>query len=336
MQLKNQQLASHLRSNLVSSYLLHGDEPLLIEDSLSLLRSASQKNGFDERLVFSMETGFDWSKFAGEFDSLSLFSQKKILELRLPSGKPGTKGAQVIADIVSRKLDDTMLVVVCGKLEPGVKNSKWVKQFKLDAVSVEHSAVTAYELAGWIKQRCSQYQLNINEDACRLLAYYLEGNLLAIDQALKKFSLFNRQRTVLIEDIEKGVADSARFNLFSFVDTAMAGQLRRALRILGSLKSEGIEPVLINWALARETRQLVEMASELECGNSISAVLEKHRIWRSRASIVKSALNRLNLPRLQAVHQRLAYLDRMIKGRAPTTMKADIWTEYEQIIVCLC
>lgn len=336
MQLKNLELASHLGSTLSSSYLFHGAEPLLIEDSLSLIRKASQQQGFEERLVFTMETGFDWSKFSSEFDSLSLFSQKKLIELRMPTGKPGVKGAEIIADIVNQKLDDTILVVICPKLETGAKNSKWVKQFNRDAVNVEHYTIAANQLVGWINQRARQYQLKIDADACRLLAYYLEGNLLAIDQELKKFSLFDRQRTILIEDIEKGVEDSARFNLYSFVDTALAGQFKRAMRMLGSLKTEGTEPVLINWALSRETRQLVEMASEIDNGSSISAVLKSHRIWRNRAGIVGSTLKRLKLPQLQAVHQRLAYLDRMIKGRASTTMKADIWTEYEQIIMCLC
>ena len=336
MQLKNQELASHLRSNLFSSYLFHGGEPLLIEDSLSLLRKASQQQGYDERLVFTMETGFDWSKFSTEFDSLSLFSQKKMIELRLPTGKPGLKGAEIITDIVNQKLDDTILVVICPKLEAGVKNSKWVKLFNRVAVSVEHYTIAANQLLGWINQRSRQYQLRIDADASRLLAYYLEGNLLAIDQELKKFSLFDRQQTISIEDIKKGVEDSARFNLYNFVDTALAGQFKRALRMLSSLKTEGTEPVLINWALSRETRQLVEMACELDSGSSISAVLKSHRIWSNRAGIVESALKRLKLSQLQNIHQRLAYLDRMIKGRASTLMKADIWTEYERIIMRLC
>ena len=336
MQLKNQELASHLSSNLLSSYLFHGGEPLLIEDSVSLLRKVSRQQGFDERLVFSMETGFDWSRFASEFDSLSLFSQKKIIELRLPSGKPGVKGAEIISDIVNQALDDTMLVVICAKLEAGTKNSKWVKQFNQSGVSVEHYEIASQHLLGWINQRARQYQLKMDADASRLLAYYLEGNLLAIDQELKKFKLFNQQQTVTIENIKKGVEDSARFNLYSFVDTALAGQFRRALRMLNGLRTEGTEPILINWALSRETRQLVEMAGELERGNSVSAVLKQHRVWRNRQGIVELALKRLKLSQLKLIHQRLAYLDRMIKGRASTTMKADIWTEYEQIIMCLC
>lgn len=336
MQLKTQELASHLRSNLLSSYLFHGGEPLLIEDSVSMLRKASIQQSFDERMVFTMETGFDWARFSTEFDSLSLFSQKKLIELRLNSGKPGVKGAEIIADIVGQKLDDTILVVICGKLEAGVKNSKWVKKFNQAGVNVEHYPVATNQLLGWINQRSRQYQLKIDDHAIRLLAYYLEGNLLAIDQELKKFSLFYQQQTISIDHIKKGVEDSARFNLYSLVDTALAGQFKRALRMLASLKTEGIEPVLINWALSRETRQLVVMANELECGSTISAVLKNHRVWSNRAGIVESALKRLKLPQLQSIHQRLAYLDRMIKGRATTSMKADIWTEYEQIIMCLC
>ena len=336
MQLKNQELASHLKSKLFSSYLFHGGEPLLIEDSLGLLRKASRQQGFDERLVFTMETGFDWPGFASEFDSLSLFSQKKLIELRLPTSKPGVKGAEIIADIVSQDLEDTILVVICAKLEAGTKNSKWVKEFSRCGVSVEHYPVSSQQLSGWISHRARQYQLNLDADAGRLLAYYLEGNLLAIDQELKKFSLFNHAQAISVEEIKKGVEDSARFNLYGFVDTALSGHFKRALRMLNRLRSEGMEPVLINWALSRETRQLVDMAADLDRGTSIPAVLKSHRVWRNRAAIVESVLKRLKSSQLQMIHQRLAYLDRMIKGRASTSMKADIWTEYERIIMCLC
>ena len=336
MQLKNQELATHLKSNLSCVYLFHGGEPLLVEDSVRMLRKFSLQQGFDERLIFSLETGFDWSKFAGEFDSLSLFSEKKLIELRLPSGKPGVKGAEILADIASKQLEDSLLVIICAKLEAGTKNSKWVKQINQSGVSVEHYPIAANQLLNWINQRARAYQLKLDADAARLLAYYLEGNLLAIDQELKKFRLFDPEHSVSVDDIKKGVEDSARFNLYSFVDTALAGQFARALRMLSSLRTEGMEPVLINWALSRETRQLLDMATEVDRGDSIQAVLKSHRVWSNRSAIVGSALKRLKLSDIQIIHQRLAYLDRMIKGRASNTLKVDIWTEYEQIIMGLC
>lgn len=336
MQLKSQQLASHLKSSLSSSYLLHGAETVLVEDSLGMVRSTSQGQGYGERLVYSMETGFDWSGFASEFDSLSLFSEKKLIELRMPSSRPGAKGAEIIGNIAAQPHADTILVVICGKLEAGVKNSKWVKQIIQHGVCVEHYPIDSHQLPAWINHRARHYQLNMQADAVRLLAWYLEGNLLAIDQELKKFSLFDREQPVCVEDIVKAVEDSARFNLYGFVDTAISGQFKRALRMLNSLRTEGTEPVLINWALSRETRQLVEMAAALDTGQTVSAVLQQHGVWRNRKAIVESALKRLKLSQLSAIHQRLAYLDRVIKGRARASLRADIWTEYELIIKCLC
>ena len=335
MQLKSQDLAAHLRSNLRSSYLLHGSEPLLIEDSVSLLRNAATAADFQERLVFSMETGFDWSSFAAEFDSLSLFSNKKIIEFRLPGGKPGVKGAELLVKLVARQADDTMLIVLCGKLEAATKNSKWVKSFTNEAVNIEHYAISAQQLLNWIQQRARAYNLSLDTDASRLLAYYLEGNLLAMDQALKKFALLDVSR-ITVEDVQKSVEDSARFNIYGFVDTAISGHFKRGLRMLSGLKAEGVEPVLINWALARETRAMLQMSAEVNHGASISGVLKKYRVWSNRSRIVESSLKRVKLSQWQSVHQRLAYLDKLIKGRSTGVMNADIWTEYERIIIALC
>ncbi len=336
MQLKPQELTSHLKSDCVPVYLLHGAELLLIEDSANQVRQALKDQGYDERIIFTMETGFDWSRFAGEFDSLSLFAQKKLIELRLPTGKPGVKGAEILAEIAANPATDTVLLIVCGKFEPGVKNSKWVKQISQSGIVSEHYAVAANQLLGWISQRARLYQLSIDKDAARLLAYYLEGNLLAIDQELKKFTLLGTDKSITVEHIQQGVEDSARFSIYGLVDSAIAGNLKRALRMLASLKSEGMEPVLINWALARETRSLLEMSSDLNQGNSISTVLKQHRVWNNRAGLIESALKRLKLSDWQVIHQHTAVLDRMIKGRESSSMKADIWTEYERIIASLC
>ena len=336
MQLKSQGLASHLKSTLGSSYLLHGSEALLIEDSLRLIRRTAIDHGQHERLIFNQETGFDWSEFASEFNALSLFSEKKLIELRLPSAKPGVKGSEVLSELAARESDDCILLVVCPKLETATKNSKWVKHFSKHGVSIEHYPVSSAHLLSWIKHRADGYQLRIDSDASRLLAYYLEGNLLAIDQEIKKFALLAGENSVSIDLVHKSVEDSARFNIYSFVDTVLSGHLKRALRMLASLKSEDIEPVLINWALSRETRQLLQMSSELDQGASITGILKKYRVWSNRAGIVESSLKRIKLSKWQMVHQQLAHLDRLIKGRASSTMKADIWTEYERIIITLC
>ncbi len=336
MQLKLHELNSHFKTDLAPVYLFHGAEPLLIEDSANLLRQVLKQKGFAERIIFTMEAGFDWPRFAGEFDSMSLFAQQKLIELRLPTGKPGTKGAEILAEIAANSVADTVLLILAGKLEAGVKNTKWVKSISQHGVMVEHYAVLPNQLLSWISNRARHYQLSINNDASRLLAYYLEGNLLAIDQELKKFALVSEGESVTIQMIQQGVEDSARFSIYALIDSAIAGNLRRALRMLTSLRSEGTEPVLINWALARETRSLLEMSSDIDQGKHISQVLKQYRVWNNRAGIVESALRRLTVAQWRQVHRRAATMDRMIKGRESTTMKADIWTEYERIIACLC
>lgn len=317
-------------------YLIHGGEPLLVEDAARELRAAASEQGYDERIVFTVETGFDWQAFAGEFNSLSLFSQKKLIELRMPIGKPGVKGAEILCERALQPSADTLLMVLCGKLETASKNSKWAKHIARHGQAIEFYPIPANQLPGWIKQRASRYRLKINDDACRLLAYFLEGNLLAIDQELKKFTLLNPDRPVSLEDIQKGVEDSARFTIFSYIDAAIAGNLKRALRMLASLKAEGMEPVIINWAIARETRSLLEMSAQLASGGTMAIVLKQNRIWSNRARIVESALKRINLPRWQTIHRQAALLDRMVKGRESTVMRAGIWTEYERLTLQLC
>jgi len=336
MQFRPQELSSHLKSETAPVYLLHGAEQLLVEDSANMIRQSLKYQGYDERIIFTMETGFDWPRFSGEFDSLSLFSQKKLIELRLPTGKPGVKGAEILAEIAANPAADLVLLIVCGKFEAGIKNTKWVKQISQSGVVIEHYSVAANQLLGWISQRARFYKLTINNDASRLLAYYLEGNLLAIDQELKKFALLSNDKSITIELIQHSVEDSARFSIYGLVDSAIAGNLKRSLRMLASLKSEGTEPVLINWALARETRSLLEMSCDLSQGKSVSAVLKQHRVWNNRAGLVESALKRLKLSDWELVHQHICVLDRMIKGRTFGVVKADIWTEYERIIATLC
>ncbi len=336
MLLKSHELNTHLKADLAPVYLFHGAEPLLIEDSANLLRQTVKQKGFAERIIFTMETGFDWSRFASEFDSMSLFAEQKLIELRLPTGKPGVKGAEILAEIAENPAADTVLLILAGKFEAGVKNTKWVKQISQNGVAVEHYAVSPNQLLNWISTRAKQYQLSINNDASRLLAYYLEGNLLAIDQELKKFALLNPENAISVDMIQQSVEDGARFSIYGLVDAAIAGNLKRALRMLASLRSEGMEPVLINWALARETRSLLDMSGAVAQGQHLSQVLKQHRVWSSRAGLIESALRRLTHPQWQSIHRQAALLDRMIKGRETTTMKADIWTEYERIIASIC
>ena len=336
MQLKSQGLISHLKTDLAPIYLFHGAEPLLIEDSANQLRQTLKQKGFTERIIFTMETGFDWPGFAGEFDNMSLFAEQKLIEFRLPTGKPGTKGAEILCEISENPPADTILLILAGKFEAGVKNTKWVKKISQTGVVIEHYAISANQLLNWISTRARQYQLSINNDASRLLAYYLEGNLLAIDQELKKITLTGHNGSVTVKMVQQSVEDGARFSIYGLVDAAVAGNLKRALRMLSSLKSEGTEPVLINWALARETRSLLQMSSDLGQGKNISLVLKQNRVWSNRAGFVESALRRLNETQWQGIHRKAAMLDRMIKGRESSKMKADIWTEYERIIASIC
>ena len=315
-QVRPEQLAGQLKQSLAPVYFVYGDEPLLVGECSDAIRMAARENGYSDREVFSVEAGFDWNTLLAASDSLSLFAERRILELRLPTGKPGDKGARALREYAEKLPEDTLLLIVSGKLEAASRRSKWVQALDAVGVSVPVWPVEAAQLPTWIGQRMRKLGLQPDADALQLLAERVEGNLLACAQEIEKLYLLNGPGPVSAETIDDRVTSSARYNVFGLVDASLLGEAGRSARMLSGLRAEGIDPVVVLWALSRELRSLAAMAAGLAKGSSLGQVLATARVWDKRKAAVGAALKRLSRRKCLALLLQCAHLDRVIKGRA--------------------
>ncbi|WJW74881.1 DNA polymerase III subunit delta [Thiohalobacter sp. IOR34] len=316
MQVRPEQLATRLEQGLAPVYLVHGDEPLLVQEACDAIRAAARGQGYAEREVFQVEQGFEWGRLLEAANALSLFAERRILELRLPGGKPGKEGGEALRAYAGRPAEDTLLLVICGKLEPAQRKAKWYQALDEAGVSVQVWPVDAARLPAWIRQRMQGRGLRPSAAAAQLLAERVEGNLLAAAQEIDKLALLH-QGEVDVDAVAAAVADSARFDIFGLVDAALAGEAGRCLRMLAGLRGEGVEPVLVVWALARELRALAGMARELAGGGSTASVMASHRVWKNRQPLVAKGLARYRPAAWQALLGKCAEIDRIVKGQAP-------------------
>jgi len=331
MQLRPEQLDNHLSQQLAPLYFISGDEPLRVMEAADAVRDAARRKGFDEREVLTVQPGFDWGTLMSEAGNLSLFSQRRIIDLRLPGGKPGADGAKVLRAYAQQPPDDTLLLITAGKLDPSARKSKWVQALDQAGAVVFVWPLKPDEFNRWIEQRMRQRGLQPTRDAVTLLAERVEGNLLACVQEIEKLYLLLGEGQVDADAILARVADNARYDVFALVDSALAGDAVRSVRILHGLQAEGVVPQIVVWALAREIRQLAAMAAMVACGDAVATVVTRYRVWQARKALVSKALGRLSAPQCAALLQHCARIDRISKGRAA----GSAWDELVQLSLTL-
>jgi len=314
MKVRPDQLKQHLQKGLQAIYFISGDEPLQVIESVDAIRSAAREHGFTEREIMDVDSHFDWSQLRDAGNSMSLFAEQRILELRMPTGKPGKPGSQALLEYAQRPADDAVLIISSGKLDGNAKNTKWFKTLDQAGVVVQCWPVSAHELPRWIDQRMRATGLTPTRDAAALLAERIEGNLLAAAQEIDKLFLLFGAAEIGMEQITEAVADSSRYSIYDLVDSALGGDLVRTTRIVGGLKSEGVEPVLALWAMSREVRILTGIA---EANMSVDAALAKAKVWDNRKALIKRALSRHSVIRWKAFLKRCGKIDRVIKGVEP-------------------
>jgi len=314
VQIKPEQLKAHLAKGVTPIYFVTGDEPLLVQESCDLIRVAARKAGCSEREVHHVETGFDWQGFLQEGNALSLFSDRKLIELRMPSGKPGDAGSKALQSYAERPNADNVLLIEAGKLEGSAKNSKWYKALDAAGAIVTIWPIELTQLPGWAMRRMQEKGLQPTQEAVALLVERVEGNLLACSQEIEKLLLLHGAGHVDVEQIASSVADSSRFDIYKLVDGALQGDPVRTSRIINGLKGEGVEPMLLLWALTREIRAMTQMAFAIKQGSSADQAMSKQFVWDKRKPLVRAALQRHNLARWQTMLRRCGEIDAMIKG----------------------
>lgn len=331
MQLKPEQLDAHLKKRLAPVYFISGDEPLRVLEAADAVRAAARAQGFEEREVLNVAAGFDWNSLLAEAGNLSLFAQRRVIDLRLPTGKPGDAGAKALREFAAMAPEDTLLLVTAGRLDPAARKSKWVQALDEAGVVVFVWPLEPREFTGWVQARMRRRGLEPDAEAVRMLAERVEGNLLACVQEIDKLYLLRGAGPVDAAAITGLVADHARFDVYTLVDAALAGRAARSVRILNGLQAEGTAPPVVVWALARELRQLAAMAAELGKGQSVAGVLTRYRVWANRKEVVGAALQRLPAAACARLLRQCAAIDRVCKGRAA----GNAWDELLQLILQL-
>lgn len=329
--LRPEQLDAQLRQALAPVYFIHGDEPLLVGECADAVRRAARERGYADRQVFSVEAGFDWDSLLAASGNLSLFSEQRILELRLPTGKPGDRGARALRAYTQALPEATLLLITAGKLEPAARRSKWVQALESAGVSIPVWPVEVAQLPAWIDRRMRAKGLQPDADVLQVLCDRVEGNLLACVQEIEKLYLLYGPGRVDLERVNESVTPSARYDVFGLVDAALMGQAARCQHMLSGLRAEGVDPVVVLWALAREIRSLAHMAAELATGAALGPVLAAGRVWDKRKTAVSAALQRISHKKFQSMLCRCARLDRVIKGRAAGSS----WDELLQLTLLI-
>jgi len=316
MKLRAAQLGAHLSRGLAPIYLVSGDEPLLVLEAADDIKAAAARAGFDERELHVAERGFKWADLAGSADSLSLFATRRILELRLPSPRPGDAGSKVLQGLAADPDPDRLVLVVTGKLDSSSARSSWVKAIDAAGAVVQIWPVERAELPQWIRRRAGSMKLELTQAAAELLADRVEGNLLAADQELKKLRLLSGNARIDESEVLASVANSARFDVFGLVDAWLTGNAGRTFSVLEGLRSEGAEPVLVCWALSREIGLLARLASALRQGQRLESAFAAHGVWQRRQGLVRQALKRYAISDLHRLLRHAATVDRVVKGAA--------------------
>lgn len=310
MKLKTEQLNTHLQKGLAPFYVISGDEPLLVQETCDQIRLATKKQGIEERELLHAESGFDWGDLVEQANAMSLFASRRLIEVRIPNGKPSDKG-KAILEIIANPNPDNVVLIVTPRLDAATQKTKWFKAIEAAGVFIAIWPIDRNQLPGWLQRRIQAAGMSASQDAVALFAQRIEGNLLAGVQEIEKMRMMGTQQ-ISAELIEEATADSARYDAFALADSCLMGNIGDATRILSHLKAEGHEAIMILGALVRKIRQLISLQSYGP--QRLTEGFKSQNIWPKQQPPFKSALSRLNQTELFESLQTAEQIDRAIKG----------------------
>jgi DNA polymerase III subunit delta len=310
LRLSADQLPAALARGMAGIYLVSGDEPLLVGEAADAIRAAARAAGYADRTVFFIDRSFAWDELRHASRSLSLFAEKRLFELRMPGGKPD-KGAQQLVELAEQPAPDVLCLVITGKLDKKAGDATWVRAIEKHGVWLPIWPVSTAALPAWLRARAKLLQVDIEPAAAQLIVDRVEGNLLAAKQELEKLSLLANGEPISADLVLRSVGDSARYDVFQLAEAAAAGDGARALRVLLGLKSEGVEPTLILWALVRELRGMWQARERDRLGSAA-----RGSGWNLAAAPSAQALSRLRKLPLGRLLLQASHTDRVIKGLA--------------------
>lgn len=331
MRIPSEQLASHLQKTMAPLYVLFGDETLLITEAMDLILSHAQQLGYTEREVHTVEKHFNWLNLRNASNSLSLFGSRKIIDIRIPSGKPGKEGSIMIEAYCADIPLDTLTLITLPKIDKAAQNARWFEALENRGVVVPIYAVEREQLPEWIAKRLEQQQQKTDIAVLRFIADQVEGNLLAAHQEIQKLALVYPSGYLSLDQIRAVIFNMARYDSYQLADALITLDRERFARILNGLESEGTAPLLILTVLTEQIHQLINLRKGVNDGRPIAPLLQTARVWKNRQKLVMNAVKHLKFESLQQAILHAAKMDRMMKG----VVGGDIWGELLQFVTIL-
>jgi len=331
MRIASEQLQTSIARGLKRAYAVIGEEPLLIRESVDALRAAGRAAGYSEREVFSVDGKFDWNLLAQARVSMSLFAERKIIELHCAAGKFNATGQAALAEHLAALPDDQILLIRIDSLDAVARKESWFAQVERAGAVIDCASVPMGSLNSWVAKRFAAAGFAASGEAVALLTERSEGNLLAADQEIEKLKLIQDGGAVSVETIDRLMEDQARFDVYRLLNLALAGEVAAALRVASSLAREGLGEPIVVWAFADPLRQLTRLAELKLQGVDFDTGCERIGVYSSRRGTLRVAAKRLGVKRMRALMQQLAALERISKGQAP----GDFWRELRGLVAAL-
>ncbi|UXY15533.1 DNA polymerase III subunit delta [Chitiniphilus purpureus] len=325
--MRTEDLPRHLERGLAPLYIVHGEEAFLALEAAQLLRDTARAAGYAEREVLTVESGFSWSQLSVQGNSLSLFASRKLVELRIPTGKPGVEGAKAIEAYCGDLPPDTLTLVQCPKLDRTAQNAKWFQALAHAGEVIEARPVERTALPRWIAARLAAQGQDMSPEALEFLADRVEGNLFAAHQEVLKLGLLHPPGRLGLDAVQAAVANVARFDVFQLGTALLAGDALRFSRMLTGLKAEGEAPHLVLWALAEEIRALLRIGQGRSRGVPMAQLFKENRVWGEKQRLIDGALARVNGVALREAQARAARIDALNKGIG----QGEVWDELLQL-----
>ncbi|MDP1682502.1 MAG: DNA polymerase III subunit delta [Burkholderiales bacterium] len=329
MLLRPDKLSAHLQSGLKPLYVVTGDEPLLALEAADAIRARAKEQGYLEREVLTVEAHFNWGSLQAASASLSLFASLRVLEIRIPTGKPGNEGAAALEAFCADLPPDTVSLVLLPKLDKRSKDSAWFSALSQAGVVIDVYPVDLDALPEWIARRLATQNQSADRETLAFLAESVEGNLLAAHQEIQKLGLLYPARKLTFDEVSEAVLNVSRFDVFQLGDAMLNGDAARAARILDGLRGEGVKPIPILGVLAWLTRSLNKAKLALTRGTDMSGALREGGFWGDRQNLARRALPRLSAETLAHAQRHAAEIDRMSKGLKP----GDVWDELLTLVL---
>ena len=339
MQLAPSQLSSHLQKGLRSLYVLHGDEPLMQQEAADAIRAAARLQGYTERSVHTVSGAhFDWSEVLAAGGSLSLFADKQIVEVRIPSGKPGKEGSAALQQLAASTQgnDSTLTLVTLPRLDAATRKGAWFGALENFGVSLQIDPIERNALPEWIAQRLQMQGQNVaaGEEGQRTLQFFadrVEGNLLAAFQEIQKLGLLYPPGDISQAQVEAAVVNVARYDVFKLSESVLSGQVARVQRMLDGLQAEGEAVVLVHFTLAEDIRALKRVKDAMAAGKPLPMALREQRVWGARERLFERVLPRMTEARLNGLLQAAHQVDGIVKGLKEPDWPSDPWQALQRL-----